>query len=104
MPRHKPPDAVHAFVPDWWDDARFSKLSPCLQSVMQDAADAERWARHYRATDYASCQQVLAAAEKSLAELLDERVTEGARAAAGERAQRKFWEAKVCARRERGEG
>ena len=104
MPRHKAPDAVRAFVPEWWDDARFSRLSDCLQSVLQDAADAERWARFYRAPDYPSCQQVLAAAEKSLAELLDEGVTEGARTAAGERAQRKFWEAKVCARRERGEG
>lgn len=93
MPRsHKKP-AIE--LPPYY----FSEKSPCVQSVIEDAFTAKALAETLGAPGKPQCQELLRAAEKSLKVLANKTVTEGRRCAAGDRAARKFWEAKACARR-----
>lgn len=59
---------------------------------------ARAMALAYGAAKDDSCKQLLSAGDKSLKQLEDERASSRLRCAAGDRAARKYWEAKVCAR------
>ena len=97
MPRHRP--LVPDLLPPWVKSA----TNDCLISVAEEAYAAQKFADEWGAFDTPSCEGPLRAAAKSLAVLNDERASSEKRCAAGERAARKFWEAKVCARqRQRG--
>jgi hypothetical protein len=95
MPKHK--KTVSFTFPDWVD-----KLHPirdmCLRSVAEDVYVAKALAESYGATTNPNCVQTMRAAEKSVKKFEDPKTSAGKRCAEGDRAARKFWEAKVCAR------
>lgn len=96
MPKHQRPVKI---VPDWVKQ----ETNPCLVSVAEETYTARRLAvEDYGAERFDSCQQILASAAKSLRIMEDQKASVRKRCDAGERAYRKFWEAKVCARREGG--
>ena len=87
--RHK---KIEVDLPDWVDAA-----SPCLRSVAEDVYYAKALARGYGAESEPSCRELMATAAKSLAKMENPRIGEKVRCHEGDRAARKFWEAKVCA-------
>ncbi len=91
MRHHKKPP----ILPSWY--AR--EASPCVRSVIEDAYTARELALELGAFDSLKCRELISAAEKSLAVLRNRKNGEGKRCKEGDRAARKFWEAKVCARR-----
>jgi len=90
---------IEVEYPDWIDAAE--DRDPCLASVARDAYYAKALAERDRAPEIPSCAQLLRSAEKSMALLMEEGADMAKRCAAGDRAARKFWEAKVCARQRR---
>ncbi len=80
-------------IPAWVESA-----PPCLRSVAEDVYYAKALAKRAGATTNPSCTPVLAAAGKSMRKFEDQKASERIRCAEGDRAARKFWEAKVCAR------
>jgi hypothetical protein len=97
MPRHKlPPRGEAGRLPEWVKKEK----NDCLVSVAEDAYRARGLAMDdYRADRYPQCAELLQAGEKSLRALESRRTAVEKRCAEGARAARKFWEAKVCARR-----
>lgn len=99
MPRHrqKRPGRHRTLtigaVPNWVS----TTSDYCMRSVAEDAYTAKAWADLHDASKR-SCADVYAAGMKALAKLSDESLSTKERSAAGTRAARKFWEAKVCAR------
>ena len=97
MPRHRrkvelPSDRLPAWVK--------VERNECLVSVAEEAYTALHLAvTQYDADRYPSCGELLASGAKSLAALNNSRASVRKRCAQGERAARKFWEAKACARR-----
>lgn len=71
----------------------------CLRSVAEDAYTARQLADEYGAKRDKSCAELLTAAGKSLAILEDRKASHKKRCSEGDRAARKYWEAKVCARK-----
>jgi hypothetical protein len=72
----------------------------CLASIAEDVYTARALAIDiYHADRYPSCAELLRAAQKSVAIMADTHADTKKRCWAGERAARKFWEAKVCAQR-----
>lgn len=94
MPRHEKPD-MGGYLPEWVK----KETDPCLVSTAEEAYTARFLAEQYRATDYSACDELLRAAAKSLKTLENASTGRKARCEAGDRATRKFWEAKSCARR-----
>lgn len=80
-----------------WVDA-LSPKEGCLRSVAEDAYQAEAFAKSYGADQNPKCSGVLRAARKSLTAMENPKAKSGVRCKEGDRAARKFWEAKVCAR------
>ena len=83
-----------SFLPAWV----LKEKSACLRSVAEDAYFAKELAALYGASKKLKCQTLLRAAEKSLRQMESISGAEGKRCSEGDRAARKFWEAKVCAR------
>ena len=94
MPRHRRPTAI---LPAWVK----RETNDCLRSVAEDAYTERHLAEEYGARNVKSCAELLAAAAKSLRMLEDAKAGDRKRCAEGDRAARKYWEAKVCARRPR---
>jgi hypothetical protein len=92
MARHK---RIVVEFPDWVDASK----SACLRSVAEDAYIARAMAMTEGASQDHRCTELMRAGEKSLRKLEDAKAGEGVRCREGDRAARKFWEAKVCARR-----
>jgi hypothetical protein len=92
MPRHR---KIEVALPEWAEKTP----NACLRSVAEDAYYAQALAESYGATSNASCAQLVRAAQKSMRKLEDQRAAIGVRCAEGDRAARKYWEAKVCARK-----
>ena len=86
--------AIDEDLPNWIRESD----NYCLVSVAEDAYTAKAWADNYNAGEQASCSEMYAAAMKALAKMNDERLAVKDRTKAGLRADRKFWEAKACAR------
>jgi hypothetical protein len=93
MPRHKV--AAAPILPEWVAQ----EDNDCLRSVGEEVYTARVLAEHYGAGRHPSCAELRRSAEKALRDLSDSRASVAPRAAAGERALRKLWEAKVGARR-----
>jgi hypothetical protein len=72
----------------------------CLVSVAEETYTARRLAiEDWNAEAIPQCQELLRAGDKSRKILDDVKASDEKRSFAGERALRKYWEAKVCARR-----
>lgn len=99
MAKHKHP-AIKIELPEWVFTER-AKQAPnaCLLSVAEDAYTALAFAEFEGAAEQAPCLELLTAGKKSLRTLSNAKAAAGLRCKAGDRAARKFWEAKVCARR-----
>lgn len=94
MPRHKSP-AVPT-LPDWVKHEK----NDCIVSVAEETYTARRLAAEdWNAAEIPQCQELLRAGDKSRKILDNTRASAKSRSAAGERALRKYWEAKACARR-----
>ncbi len=91
MAKHKKPVPI---LPDWFH----AETNLCVRSIIEDVYVAKRLADEAGAGDLSSCSQLLKAGEKSIRALRDRNTAVDKRCAAGDRAARKFWEAKVCAR------
>ena len=71
----------------------------CLRSVAEDAYYAKALAEQkHRALGYPGCHDTLRAAEKSLVKMENDSLSVGTRCKEGDRAARKYWEAKACGR------
>ena len=92
--RHKVPTIT---LPEWVERLEDS----CLRSVAEDAYLALALAAGLHADTLAASATTYRAGMKSLSRLEDTRLRPSERAAAGNRAARKFWEAKVAARQAR---
>lgn len=93
MSRHQKPQAV---LPPWAP----TEKNDCLLSVGEEAYTARNLAVvGWHADKYPQCQQLLAAGDKSRRVLDDTKATVELRTKNGERALRKYWEARACARR-----
>ena len=90
MPKHK---RIVTDLPDWVE-----KATPCLRSVAEDAYIARSLAEGYGAKADPRCTGLMSAATKSMRKMEDVKAGEKLRCAEGDRAARKYWEAKVCAR------
>lgn len=95
MARHTKPRRVELEIPAWVDQTP----DFCLRSVAEDAYTAKALAKSYGAPHDERCAELMRAGEKSLAKLNDPKASPKLRCAEGDRASRKFWEAKVCARK-----
>jgi hypothetical protein len=82
--------------PSWMDT--LGKGDACLRSVAEDVYYAKALAERHGAPKNPKCTQLLSAAAKSLKILESSAVSSGKRCTEGDRAARKYWEAKVCAR------
>jgi hypothetical protein len=83
-------------IPPW-----VNALSPndaCLRSVAEDVYTAKAFAESYGALKSQKCVGLINAANKSLRALENPKAGDKLRCREGDRAARKFWEAKVCAR------
>ena len=94
--RHRKPPPSEGFTPPAW---LLREENPCVISVAEEVYAAQDLATGYGAPGYPQCAELLAAAQKSMRALSNTRADTKKRCAAGERALRKFWEAKTCARR-----
>jgi len=93
MPRHK---KLQVDSPDWVD-----KLAPnedCLRSVAEDVYYAKALAEKAGAYQKPACIGKIKEAEKALKILENKKDPQDLRCSKGDKAARKFWEAKVCAR------
>ena len=90
MPKHK---RISVDLPGWVE-----KATPCLQSVAEDVYVAKALAEGFGAKKDPRCSGLMSAAAKAMHKMEDSRAAEKLRCAEGDRAARKFWEAKVCAR------
>lgn len=73
--------------------------NPCLASVAQDVYYAKALLQALPGAKSANCRELISAGNKSLKVLEDQKASVRKRCSEGDRAARKFWEAKVCARR-----
>ena len=85
-------------MPEW---VRRLDEDSCLHSVAEDAYTAKGLADGEGADKLKSCESPYRAGLKSLADLENPKLSQGKRAHEGDRAARKFWEAKVAARKAR---
>jgi hypothetical protein len=92
MAKHK--RTVVTEFPAWVEKS----TDACLRSVAEDAYIAQSLAAAYGAPHSSKCAQLMQAGEKSLKVLANPKASSKIRCAEGDRAARKFWEAKVCAR------
>ena len=90
--RHKKKPQVE-FLPAW-----VYETEGCIRSVAEDAYYARALACDLDADTLASCASTFRAGQKSLARMEDVQLHIEERCEEGDRAARKFWEAKVCAR------
>lgn len=95
MARHQ---QLSVKIPDWVEQSE----NLCLRSVAEDAYTAKGWADKYHAADNPSCATIYRAAMKCLSLMADSKTPMRDRCHEGDRAARKFWEAKVCARERTG--
>lgn len=84
-------------LPDWV----YKEPNECVRSVAEDAYIAQALAVADGADTKRSCQAPMSAGKKSLKAFENKHTPTGTRCKAGDRAARKFWEAKVCARKAR---
>ena len=90
--------AVKVDIPLWVVD----ETDLCLQSTATDAYTAKAMAAAVGAARDGRCTQLMRAGDNSLKVMADRKAGKGKRCSEGDRAARKFWEAKVCARAKRG--
>lgn len=81
---------------DWMMD---DDVGDCMFNLGEEVLEAKGNADAWHAKDLPSSSEPYRAGEKEEARLCDMRLSLEARAQAGTRAMRKFWEAKVAARR-----
>lgn len=94
MPRHKHPAVP--ILPDWIKHEK----NDCIVSVAEETYTARNLAvEGWNAGELPQCQELLRAGDKSRKILDNTRASAKNRSEAGERALRKYWEAKTCARR-----
>ena len=85
--------------PTWVKETK----SPCLRSIAEEVYDAlNRVIKKYNGNAYTQSKQLIAAGDKERRTLENASYSDGVRCKAGERALRKYWEAKVAARRVSG--
>jgi hypothetical protein len=96
MPRHKRPASAQ-ILPVWVKS--LPENAACLRSVAEETYTARNLAKEYGADDIPSCVELIRAGDKEARKLENSKMSQKARCEAGSRAYRKFWEAKVCARR-----
>ena len=84
-------------LPAWVEQTKDS----CLRSVAEDVYTAKAIADGLNADTMVSCESTYRAGLKSLKDLENSKLSPSKRCAEGDRAARKFWEAKVCARQAR---
>lgn len=97
--KHKHPP-IQVEFPEWVHAEREKKVpNACLVSVAEDAYYALALAEFEGAAKQEACAELLTAGKKSLRTLGNARASTSLRCKEGDRAARKFWEAKVCARR-----
>jgi hypothetical protein len=77
-------------------------VSDCMFNLGDEVLEAKGRADAWSAKDHASSSEPYHAGEKEEERLCNTRLSAEARAQAGTRAMRKFWEAKVAARRVSG--
>jgi len=94
--RHRKPPVDPDQFPEWMLHA---DVNECLYSVGEDVLAAKILADKMGAASRLSCSEIYSAAMKSFRRLNDESLSIRERSAAGNRAMRKFWEAKVAARK-----
>lgn len=94
-PQHHKKDVV-VKIPEWLEALPESEA--CLKSLGEDAYTAKAFAEARGARQSPNCAQLMRAGDKSMAVLENSKAKTGTRCSAGDRAARKFWEAKVCAR------
>jgi hypothetical protein len=82
-------------IPAWVDQ----EGDFCLQATAEDAYVAKTLAEDFGAPHSPSCAQLMRAGEKSLRIMADPRTGTRKRCAEGNRAAKKFLEAKVCVRK-----
>ena len=87
-------------LPQWVLNEVETDEETCLCGVATEAYEAKALAEWWGALNYPKCEEPYAAGMKALAQLNDPKVSEHKRSLAGARAMRKFWEAKVAAKRE----
>jgi hypothetical protein len=89
--RHK---KISFDMPDWVEETD----NVCLRSVAEDAYYAKALADMLGAVDKTNCEDIYHAGLKSLSRMESTKTPMKLRCKEGDRAARKFWEAKVCAR------
>lgn len=94
--RHKKVDIDPEDYPSWMLD---ENVGECLFALGEEVLEAKALADLLRASERPSSFEPYAAAMKSLARLNNEKLSVDERSRAGARAMRKFWDAKVAARR-----
>lgn len=83
--------------PEWVERASYE--NPCLSSVAEDVYIAKALVESIPGHRSKACQELIMAGRKSLKILEDQKASSRVRCREGDRAARKFWEAKVCAKR-----
>jgi hypothetical protein len=91
MARHK---KITVTLPEWVEKSG----DACLRSVAEDVYYAKALAVDHGAAKDPRCSTLMSAAQKSLKVMENESAGSASRCREGDRAARKFWEAKVCAR------
>ena len=94
MARHQ---KIIVKFPEWV--RRASEENPCLASVAEDVYYAKALVEAEPGHRSKACVELISAGMKSLRVLENQKASSRMRCSAGDRAARKFWEAKVCARR-----
>jgi hypothetical protein len=84
-------------LPVWVEQSK----DACLRSIAEEVYTAKGLADGLNADSIPSCESSYRAGLKALKSLENEKLKSGDRCEAGERAMRKFWEAKVAARQAR---
>ena len=93
---HKTPKIDRSELPEWM--LKVSESS-CLYNVAEAALTAKNRADAHNATEFVQSAQEYAAGMKDLATMNNIRLPDGVRTRAATSAARKFWKARVAARR-----
>lgn len=95
MARHK---KIVVEMPAWVE--ALTSNDACLRSVAEDVYTSKAFAKALGADNNERCTGLMQAAKKSVTMMENGALPAGKRCSAGDRAARKYWEAKVCARNE----
>ena len=93
MTRHRLP--ITKIRPEW----TATEKNDCLVSIGEEVYTARALATSWGAENHDSCRQLLRSGDKAHETMDRAALSYEARCKSGERALRKYWEARVCARR-----